>query len=316
MAIVGGGENLASHNLRHFLRIKDGDSRNNLNPSTSSNSDLGRHNHDGLTLNAILSQKRSPPPPPSQADDPPLQRAQSSRTLFDIIREDQSLGVGGDRRDGRRRWRQLREKIRLHGRGRGGGSSWSSTLSIPASDLLVNNDDNYSHRAMLMMTRRPSSRFDPIVDLGESTQIGPGPGLTIGRFEHGGSLSRATSEDNLHHHNAGEEVERRPAAAVVQEDDGLSEQPVRMSLMALLAESDRQMGLEGSGYVVDEEAEEKESAAGGEYNGCCVCMVRHKGAAFIPCGHTFCRLCSRELWVRRGNCPLCNNYIQEILDIF
>jgi TPR repeat protein len=49
---------------------------------------------------------------------------------------------------------------------------------------------------------------------------------------------------------------------------------------------------------------------------CCVCMVRHKGAAFIPCGHTFCRLCSRELWVSRGNCPLCNGFIQEILDIF
>ncbi|CAN1842000.1 hypothetical protein LINPERHAP1_LOCUS36700 [Linum perenne] len=36
-------------------------------------------------------------------------------------------------------------------------------------------------------------------------------------------------------------------------------------------------------------------------------MVRHKGAALIPCGHTFCRLCSRELWVQRGNCPLNNN---------
>ncbi|TVU36047.1 hypothetical protein EJB05_17958, partial [Eragrostis curvula] len=49
---------------------------------------------------------------------------------------------------------------------------------------------------------------------------------------------------------------------------------------------------------------------------CCVCVVRHKGAAFIPCGHTFCRLCSRELWVSRSNCPLCNGFIQEILDIF
>ena len=49
---------------------------------------------------------------------------------------------------------------------------------------------------------------------------------------------------------------------------------------------------------------------------CCVCMVRHKGATFIPCGHTFFRLCSRELWVSRGNCPLCNGFIQEILDIF
>ncbi|KAL6567090.1 hypothetical protein OROMI_015494 [Orobanche minor] len=304
----GGGEIFGSHNLGDFLRIKDDDRRSNLNPSTSSNSDRGRLNPNGLTLNAILSEKSSPLPP--RAEDPPLQRAQSSRTLFDIIREDQALGLGVDRRDGRRSWRQLREKIRLHARGRrgGGGSPWSSTLSIPASDLPVNsnnNNDDYNHRTMLMMTRRPSSRFDPAVYSVESTQLGPSRG------EHSNSLSRrlATSEDNLRHHNAAEE------------DDGTAEHPVRMSLMALLAESDRMMGLEGSGYAVDEEVAEEEEEGGaavleGEYNGCCVCMVRHKGAAFIPCGHTFCRLCSRELWVRRGNCPLCNNYIQEILDIF
>ncbi|KAF7840582.1 death-associated inhibitor of apoptosis 1 [Senna tora] len=49
---------------------------------------------------------------------------------------------------------------------------------------------------------------------------------------------------------------------------------------------------------------------------CCVCMGRKKGAAFIPCGHTFCRVCSRELWLNRGSCPLCNRSIIEILDIF
>ncbi|KAH7288493.1 hypothetical protein KP509_31G028100 [Ceratopteris richardii] len=49
---------------------------------------------------------------------------------------------------------------------------------------------------------------------------------------------------------------------------------------------------------------------------CCVCMVGLKGAAFIPCGHTFCRRCSRELWRSRGTCPLCNKYIREILDIY
>ncbi|XP_038702956.1 uncharacterized protein LOC119999457 isoform X2 [Tripterygium wilfordii] len=104
-------------------------------------------------------------------------------------------------------------------------------------------------------------------------------------------------------------------------------QPVRMSLMDLLEENDRQLGLEGSTYTMgdeedefdddDEYEEDVEECGGGgvEYN-CCVCMVRHKGAAFIPCGHTFCRLCSRELWVERGNCPLCNGFILEILDIF
>jgi hypothetical protein len=45
-------------------------------------------------------------------------------------------------------------------------------------------------------------------------------------------------------------------------------------------------------------------------------MVRHKGAAFIPCGHTFCRACARELRAGRGSCPLCNATIREVLNLF
>ena len=37
---------------------------------------------------------------------------------------------------------------------------------------------------------------------------------------------------------------------------------------------------------------------------CCVRMERNKGAAFIPCGYTYFRVCSRELWLNRGSCPL------------
>jgi hypothetical protein len=106
---------------------------------------------------------------------------------------------------------------------------------------------------------------------------------------------------------------------------------VSMSLMDLLEESE--IELDRSSHVEDdegdddvdenheEEKEEEREEEGGEGNvkvehNCCVCMVRHKGAAFIPCGHTFCRMCSRELWVSRGNCPLCNHFILEVLDIF
>lgn len=81
--------------------------------------------------------------------------------------------------------------------------------------------------------------------------------------------------------------------------------PLRVSLMRLLVESD---GCDG-----------EEKAGGGEVGSdtmCCVCMRRNKGAAFIPCGHTFCRVCSRDLWLNRGSCPLCNRSILEILDIF
>ncbi|XP_010533787.1 PREDICTED: uncharacterized protein LOC104809475 [Tarenaya hassleriana] len=49
---------------------------------------------------------------------------------------------------------------------------------------------------------------------------------------------------------------------------------------------------------------------------CCVCMGREKGAAMIPCGHTYCRVCSREIWVDRGTCPLCNRPIFDVLDLY
>ncbi|XP_038999485.1 uncharacterized protein LOC120125021 isoform X1 [Hibiscus syriacus] len=75
--------------------------------------------------------------------------------------------------------------------------------------------------------------------------------------------------------------------------------PLRVSLMRLL----------------EEEVEEGGTEMGSD-SMCCVCMGRKKGAAFIPCGHTFCRMCSRELWLNRGCCPLCSRSILEILDIF
>ncbi|ESW12624.1 hypothetical protein PHAVU_008G128400 [Phaseolus vulgaris] len=113
--------------------------------------------------------------------------------------------------------------------------------------------------------------------------------------------------------------------AAAQEAEAEEEQaPVMMSLMDLLEETDREMGLEGSRYILsddedfDEDADEEDDGdgVGSMEHTCCVCMVRHKTAAFIPCGHTFCRMCSRELMVSRGNCPLCNNFILEILEIF
>ncbi|KAI3456501.1 hypothetical protein Pfo_013164 [Paulownia fortunei] len=81
--------------------------------------------------------------------------------------------------------------------------------------------------------------------------------------------------------------------------------PSRVSLMRLLEETD---GYDGE--------MKKEVDGEGCDSVCCVCMGRKKGAAFIPCGHTFCRVCSRELWLNRGSCPLCNRPILEILDIY
>ncbi|KAK1306431.1 hypothetical protein QJS10_CPA10g01535 [Acorus calamus] len=106
---------------------------------------------------------------------------------------------------------------------------------------------------------------------------------------------------------------RRPDPAAAPPSPAPPEEAGRMSLMALLEQTDRRSGMAlASLEAADVEAAAAEAAPWR----CCVCMERHKGAAFIPCGHTFCRVCSRELWVSRGNCPLCNGSILEILDIF
>ncbi|KAL3521908.1 hypothetical protein ACH5RR_014742 [Cinchona calisaya] len=90
-------------------------------------------------------------------------------------------------------------------------------------------------------------------------------------------------------------------------NDHVTGTPLRVSLMRLLEETDD----------CDHGDMEKDGEKGvGSDSMCCVCMGRKKGAAFIPCGHTFCRMCSRELWLNRGFCPLCNRSILEILDIF
>ncbi|EOA31275.1 hypothetical protein CARUB_v10014448mg [Capsella rubella] len=101
------------------------------------------------------------------------------------------------------------------------------------------------------------------------------------------------------------------ALSAREEETSHEVEPARMSLMELLEENEEQMSL----VCVEGETEEMETVTAAEIS-CCVCMVRSKGAAFIPCGHTFCRLCSRELWVQRGNCPLCNTTILEVLDLF
>lgn len=62
--------------------------------------------------------------------------------------------------------------------------------------------------------------------------------------------------------------------------------------------------------------EEEENKEGDRIQRCCVCEGRPRGAALIQCGHTFCRLCAREMWLTQFDCPLCHRPIQGILDIF
>uniref|UniRef100_A0A7N0U960 RING-type domain-containing protein n=1 Tax=Kalanchoe fedtschenkoi TaxID=63787 RepID=A0A7N0U960_KALFE len=106
----------------------------------------------------------------------------------------------------------------------------------------------------------------------------------------------------------------------VEEEEGNADagggEPVKMSLMDLLGDTDEQMGWATYMAELEDSDEDEEESENAEEQTCCICMVRHKGTASALCGHTFCRLCSKELMVSRGNCPRCNGFVLEILEIF
>ncbi|TKY66138.1 E3 ubiquitin-protein ligase MGRN1 [Spatholobus suberectus] len=330
----------------------------------------------GLTLDDVLANQKRP------SSTPPSQQPPKSRTLLDIIKEDET-----NKKD-RRSWKAFKDKLRL----KRAGSAWTSSIHIPTSDVPVPHPNS---RTFTQFGRRNSVRFpthsnsdmstqykahqvedlDPTTDGSGSPATAPAARPQFNR--HGSTRFAGDTSDNtagtlrpqLSRRNsttvpsepyrrgrvvtfrdsfdddeaddddkpdAGRTLSAREAvaaqeaaeaAAAAEAEAAAAEQaPVTMSLMDLLEETDREMGLEGSRYILsddedfdedeDEEGEDDEDGEGAMEYTCCVCMVRHKAAAFIPCGHTFCRMCSRELMVSRGNCPLCNNFILEILDIF
>ncbi|KAJ0742331.1 putative transcription factor C2H2 family [Helianthus annuus] len=203
-----------------------------------------------------------------------------ARTLLDLIRDDQTCG-----KESKNTWKKMfRDKLRF----KHSGSAVSSAVAPHAhvsTDRSVSVSDSVSDSPPVNDNISSVPDTQPVVQV-QVLQTEPPVEVTeVGR---------------------------------VAASDGGGTAAVRMSLMSLLE-------VEASAYMNDNGGEEEEEVVtveetggggGGGYNNCCVCMVRHKGAAFIPCGHTFCRLCSRELFVKRASCPLCNNLILEILDIF
>lgn len=206
----------------------------------------------------------------------------------------------------RRSWKALKDKLWLKRAG-GSDSAWTSTtVHIP-----IHNVDSHDG-ASSQSTRRNSVSFQEYLDSDESTQ----PGM-----------------DHQQPNDVVQENLDNPPVVGAADSSGEATTTVglvNMSLMEMLEETevdfevrvndddednDDECQKQGGGEEGEEEQGGVEETGVVAYN-CCVCMVRHKGAAFIPCGHTFCRMCSRELWVNRGNCPLCNHFILEILDIF
>ncbi|KAJ8648854.1 hypothetical protein MRB53_001877 [Persea americana] len=186
----------------------------------------------------------------------------------------------------------------------GSSSSGAYTTIITTSTTNNNNRTSWKFFRNRRVRRSAAWISAGLVDSRSTVEIAP-PEATAGDSDQIGSpeaertdLAAALAAERR------QQLQRREVGDV---------SPARVSLMALLEETDTCPG------VICGEGEEEEELGKERGRGdcvCCVCMVRKKGAAFIPCGHTFCRVCSRELWISRGNCPLCNASILEILDIF
>ncbi|GMI73495.1 hypothetical protein like AT3G07120 [Hibiscus trionum] len=271
-----------------------------------------------------------------------------NRTLLDIIRDDRSI-------KDKKSWKTFRDKLRLKragsawtssvhvptsdvnvqssrprssGRGEDRVERVPASSNPPVSNSKTQSDDSAdatmkseAPRSKSLkpprMVRHASIRISS-VNADEDDEVDDSEDDDYGSSgsEDGSEtpVEALTQERSL---SAREAVAAQEAAEAAAAAATGTEEPVKMSLMDLLGETGYVMGEEEND---DEEEEEDEdivvSSRGGMEYTCCVCMVRHKGSAFIPCAHTFCRLCSRELMVQRGNCPLCRGYILEILDIF
>jgi len=251
-----------------------------------------------------------------------------------------SVGGGSDRTTG---WKPLRDRLRLR---RAVGAWQKPKPGAAAAHARTNSGDvgnissannrsnkyNYSPgeaAAAFSRTfsrapslRAPSLKSTPTFSRVASTRVGPASGSRS-------SSRRPATQDFRDVDGEDEEDDDEEEEEDDDEEEEEKEEApaAQMSLMALLGQTDDSQW--------DDDEDEEDGGGGARKKGegdddeddgegreeemvhvCCVCMVRHKGAAFIPCGHTFCLLCSRELWVSRGNCPLCNGFIQEILDIF
>ena len=220
---------------------------------------------------------------------------QEARTLLWFLREE----MDGLDRIGR--WRSIKRRLGFK-KMSCCGASWGfrpSTMTVREDD----NDDDDGVQAQAQAQAQSMAQAQE--EVGQASPgISPDRGC-VGEAPVSPRMNLATALAAERQMRAAQDV---ATVAVGPTNGGTSEgapgTPLRVSLLRLLEESDG-----GDGEM------EKERGAGSDQL-CCVCMGRKKGAAFIPCGHTFCRVCSRELWLNRGSCPLCNRSILEILDIF
>ncbi|MFQ6657674.1 hypothetical protein Gotur_027251 [Gossypium turneri] len=210
----------------------------------------------GLTLDDVLGHAKRSEPPPSHNHTPP-----------ETVRDDPA-------NKDKKSWKLFREKLKL----RKTGSGWTSSISIPASDVNIQAKKPQNPR------RVSFAETNRIAEIGDRAPV---------RNPRAAQLGRRSSVRYAQDH-------QDPVDAVMPSDGS-----------SYMGEDDEDE------YDEDEEDEEEEivQAKGIELT-CCICKVNLTSSAFMPCGHTYCRLCSKELSVQRGNCPHCNGFVLEVLEIF
>ncbi|GMN36427.1 hypothetical protein TIFTF001_006000 [Ficus carica] len=233
-----------------------------------------------------------------------VSREREARTILCFLREQMDV-VDGER--GRKR--TLKERLGLKGMGCC-GATWGFR---PTAISVRHDDDDEEEERQRQQPQEEEEEeeeeersSDPTVnDPGPicSDPDPPAPSMNLAAALAAERQLRA-SNDNERETNGGETTGSRTRESTAPGT------PMRVSLMRLLEETD------GRDAATRTESGSGGGGGVGSDSVCCVCMGRKKGAAFIPCGHTFCRVCSRELWLNRGSCPLCNRPILEILDIF
>ncbi|KAL9355851.1 hypothetical protein Peur_053821 [Populus x canadensis] len=221
-------------------------------------------------------------------------------TILALLGDLHMDGVDSSRRRSRRM--SLKERLGLRGLGCCGATWGFSPTTIVTNDDLDIDEEREEIEAVVNTGQEEERVSDPGC-------LDPNPSPNQ-QHSSGMNLAAALAAERQFREAGSNIMEPTSVTDVGTENVGMTGTPLRVSLMRLLEDS-----TEGGGGGEGVLTETTEGGAGND-TVCCVCMGRKKGAAFIPCGHTFCRVCSRELWLNRGSCPLCNRSILEILDIF
>ncbi|OMP03503.1 Zinc finger, RING-type [Corchorus capsularis] len=204
----------------------------------------------------------------------------------------------------RAKWKNLKQKLGFKAMGCC-AASWSPRARISTiSSILDEDEDEDEDEDDQAITRRINNNrriqnqiTENIINNSASTPLLLGQQQSTAGSGSGMNLAMAlAAERNLRGMNVG------PSPPTEKEKLQVK------TLMRLIEETD--------GVEWNKKKDDNNKIVGGCDWMCCVCMERKKGGALIPCGHAFCRVCSRQVWLNRGSCPVCNRSILDVLDLF